>query len=90
MRSSMPWGKRFLVLLVLGGLLTSSSGCGLCAKRCLVQAIEMRDKKPVWVKERCEKCSACINCCPKEAIEFGEWSKGVYRYTFGKYYKSAH
>lgn len=28
MKSSMPWGKRFLALLVLGGLLSGISGCG--------------------------------------------------------------
>lgn len=28
MRSSMPWGKRFLALLVLGSLLMGISGCG--------------------------------------------------------------
>lgn len=64
-------------------------GCGLCAKHCPVQAIAMQQGQPIWVKERCEKCSACINRCPKGAIEFGETSHGTYRYTFEKYYKKA-
>lgn len=25
---------------------------------------------------------ACINCCPKEAIEYGKHSVGLPRYTF--------
>ena len=31
-------------------------GCGLCAKKCPVQAIQMQDEKPVWVKEKCVMC----------------------------------
>jgi NAD-dependent dihydropyrimidine dehydrogenase PreA subunit/flavodoxin len=60
-------------------------GCGLCAKNCPVSAIEMRDDRPVWVKDHCYYCSGCINNCPKEAIGFGDKSEGVYRYTWKKY-----
>ena len=41
--------------------------CGLCAKKCPVQAIEMRDGKPVWVKDKCVMCLGCLHRCPKFA-----------------------
>ena len=46
-------------------------GCGLCAKKCPVQAIEMKDKKPMWVKEQCALCLGCLHRCPKFAIQYG-------------------
>ncbi len=46
-------------------------GCGLCASKCPVKAIEMRDGKPVWVKERCALCLGCLHHCPKFAIQYG-------------------
>ena len=50
-------------------------GCGLCAKKCPVQAIELKDKKPVWVKERCVLCLGCLHRCPKFAIQYGKNTK---------------
>ena len=47
-------------------------GCGLCARKCPVQAIEMRDKKPVWVKDKCVMCLGCLHRCPKFAIHYGD------------------
>ena len=47
-------------------------GCGLCAKKCPVQAIEMREKKPVWVKGKCVMCLGCLHRCPKFAIQYGD------------------
>ena len=35
--------------------------CGLCAGKCPVQAIEMRDKAPVWVKGTCVMCLGCLH-----------------------------
>ena len=46
-------------------------GCGLCAKNCPVNAIEMKDKKPVWVKDHCALCFACLHRCPEFAIQYG-------------------
>lgn len=46
-------------------------GCGLCAKRCPAQAIEIQDKKPVWVKKECVLCFRCLHSCPKFAIQYG-------------------
>ncbi len=49
----------------------SCIGCGLCAKKCPVNAIEIKDKKPVWVKESCTMCLGCLHRCPKFAIQYG-------------------
>ncbi len=58
-------------------------GCGLCAGICPASAIEMTaEKRPVWRKAECYMCMACLNKCPTEAIEYGEYSKGQYRYRF--------
>ena len=47
-------------------------GCGLCEKKCPVQAIEMKDGKPVWIKEQCTMCLGCLHRCPKFAIQYGK------------------
>lgn len=47
-------------------------GCGMCERICPDCAIKLRDKKPVWVKSGCTKCAACINRCPKKAIQYGK------------------
>ena len=59
----------------------SCIGCGLCARKCPINAIEMKDKKPVWVKEKCVMCLGCLHRCPKFAIECGKKTKkhGQYR-----------
>lgn len=43
------------------------SGCGICAKVCPVDNIQITDGKPVW-QNRCENCLACYNWCPNNAI----------------------
>jgi len=47
-------------------------GCGLCAKKCPAQAIEIRNGKPVWVKKRCDLCLGCLHRCPEFAIQYGD------------------
>ena len=44
------------------------NGCCICAKVCPVSNIKMVDGRPVW-QHHCEKCLACIQWCPKEAIQ---------------------
>ncbi len=50
-------------------------GCGLCAKSCPEEAIEIKDGKPIWVKEKCAMCLGCLHRCPEFAIQRGENTK---------------
>ena len=56
-------------------------GCGLCAANCPAQAIEMRGKRPVWIKEKCTMCLGCLHRCPKFAIQYGRHTKKHGQYT---------
>ncbi len=42
--------------------------CGICTKVCPRGNIEIVDGKPVF-HQSCEFCLACVNNCPKKAIE---------------------
>ena len=55
-------------------------GCGLCAKECPVNAIEIQNSKPAWIKEKCAMCLGCLHRCPEFAIQRGEKTK-----THGQY-----
>lgn len=54
-------------------------GCGKCVLVCPLGNISMQGEKPVW-GSRCTHCMACINLCPKEAIEYGKRTQGKLRY----------
>lgn len=53
----------------------SCTGCGLCSRKCPVQAIEMRKGRPAWTKERCAVCLGCLHRCPEFAIQYGNKTK---------------
>lgn len=59
-------------------------GCGVCEKKCVMNNIKLVDGKPQW-QGSCTHCMACISYCPKKAIEYGEHSKGLNRYTCKEY-----
>lgn len=58
----------------------SCIGCGLCARRCPVQAIEMVERRPVWVKEQCVMCLRCLHHCSKFAIQYGKHTRAHGQY----------
>lgn len=58
----------------------SCIGCGLCAKKCPVQAIELQNGRPLWVKESCTMCLGCLHRCPKFAIQYGKNTRGHGQY----------
>ena len=60
----------------------SCNFCGLCARICPIQAIQLKDGKPVWVKKDCTQCMGCINRCPQRAIQLGSGTKDRGRYYF--------
>ena len=54
--------------------------CGKCAKSCPVHNIVMVEGKPQW-QHHCERCVACIQGCPKNAIDYaGKKTQGRKRY----------
>ena len=77
--------SRYLARRIAEGLdmplydLNACIGCGKCVELCPLNNIRLENGKPVWGKN-CTHCMACICYCPKEAIEYGEKSKGKPRY----------
>ncbi|MGO1042995.1 EFR1 family ferrodoxin [Clostridioides difficile] len=57
--------------------------CSKCENVCPLGNIHLNDGKPSW-GNNCTHCMACICRCPKEAIEYGEHSKGMARYICPK------
>ena len=44
-------------------------GCGICESVCPVKNISMKDGKPTFGQD-CQQCMACIQWCPKRAIDY--------------------
>lgn len=56
-------------------------GCTICSKVCPANNIEINNEKPKWKLENCQFCFACLQWCPKEAIQYKKISVDVKRYT---------
>lgn len=49
---------------------TKCDGCGTCENVCLSSKIKIINQKPVWQKDiPCFFCHACLNYCPKKAVQ---------------------
>ena len=46
-------------------------GCGLCARQCPADAIQMHGGLPTWTKAQCAACLRCLHSCPVFAIQRG-------------------
>jgi formate hydrogenlyase subunit 6/NADH:ubiquinone oxidoreductase subunit I/flavodoxin len=55
------------------------TGCTQCSRTCPAGNIVMRDGKPVFGAQ-CEWCMACIQWCPKAAINYKKKTRGRKRY----------
>lgn len=55
------------------------NGCATCGKVCPVGNIKMQDGKPMFL-HRCEQCMACVQWCPKQAINFKNKTQDRGRY----------
>lgn len=55
-------------------------GCGICKEACPVNNIEIVSNKPAF-KHHCEQCLACLQFCPKQAINYGDKTRNKRRYT---------
>lgn len=53
--------------------------CGQCQRVCPVNNIVLDDKGPMW-KHNCEQCFACLQWCPKQAIQFRDNTQEQPRY----------
>jgi len=44
-------------------------GCGLCVKKCPVQALRLENKRPVLDANKCIECLCCHELCPSDAVD---------------------
>jgi ferredoxin len=57
-----PWDKEFSTD-------ENCTGCGTCEKVCQIRNIEIKDGRPDF-HHNCQRCMACIQYCPHNAIGF--------------------
>ena len=53
------------------------SGCGVCLKRCQMEALTITNKKSSINLDRCIGCGLCVSTCPKKAIKLMKKEKAL-------------
>jgi len=43
-------------------------GCGVCVKRCQMEALSVADKKAILDPDRCIGCGLCVSTCPTGSL----------------------
>jgi ferredoxin len=54
-------------------------GCGLCARLCPVDNVELREGH-AWFADCCVLCLRCLHACPQEAIQIGKLTVNKFRW----------
>ncbi len=57
-------------------------GCGLCAKSCPLQNIQLVEGRPQW-QGNCTTCLSCYHRCPQHAVQYGKTTQNKGQYYFG-------
>jgi len=57
----------------------SCIGCEICYKVCPVKNIKMENSQPTFL-HNCEQCTACIQWCPNQAINYKDKTQNRKRY----------
>ena len=66
---SYPEPARMVVSPFWASLNTDTcKGCGLCTKRCQMEALHLNDKKTVLDVNRCIGCGLCVSTCPTNSL----------------------
>lgn len=61
------------------------NGCGLCAKNCYFEALEMVDNNPKLNPFVCEGCGVCQIVCPQKAVDLNPVQNGQIKSVQTKY-----
>ncbi len=68
----------------------SCINCGLCAKVCREDAIEIKDGKVIVDYDKCNACGRCVKSCPTDAWDASEAFELSFGGTFGNSIKAGY
>jgi len=66
------WSREEVLPLVSSVDVDTCTGCGICLKGCLYDAIRIENGKAIVDKEKCVGCGVCVSVCPVKAIKLVE------------------